>query len=370
VGADGLRGSELQQMALAAAFLDELEDAFAEAFELVGLPRQSPEIRLRTGSLVADIQKGGAAAVGLVLIADALTGGATLPVTLPVYAKYALGGALVTPGTIGFVTDQVGKWSIMFPARRKLLAEAAQAEANIAVLREEAVKRRSEAISQLAQAAKLMAEAAASGAKAGPEVARTEAEARKQTVEASAIDDKKEAEIARLRAEARKAAAEADNLEAQAAATRLKTAEGRPAILADVASLPVRDGIDGQPASAPASAMISPDALRSAASRHETGAPIVALAANVGIPYLAQARAAGMVISVSRGGAPDPTTRADGGTADMIAGLTSELRELKEELARQRPAQDQGGAGGGEGDPESRRATAPPVAGREPPRKR
>jgi hypothetical protein len=217
--------------------------AYRVGFEVFGLPQGMPEIELHPGSVFTWLS-GSVAGIGLLVLCDVATGGATLPVTAPIYAKAVVGGTMVASGAVNYINEQRKKWA----EGSKGFAESDKARAEADKAAAETVKIRSGAF--------------------------------KAQVEAWAV-------LERTGAEGQKIYAEADKLRAEAEKLRAETMK----LVAENTQQPA---VRGNP---PPAAQIPVKTISAAAKAHRVGAPVATLAINIGLPILAEAESAGVRLS-------------------------------------------------------------------------
>jgi hypothetical protein len=289
-------GLALDQAAVALAVLQMFEATYSEAFAWLGASPTRPTVRLGHGSLQAVLQNS-AGALGLAIMLDALSGGALLPLTAPIYAKVAIGAGLMLPpmlsGTVqtakGIVeTIKIAREAKEIEARqqetlgraRKVAAEAEEIErslqSKLEVLQTTKAKLEAEREETAARGAKAQAEAEATRAKLGTEIQL----ARKQ--------------LAKLEAEAAEIATRTAALQTGATGGGTGVAAGPAAMTADEAAA----------ISAPAR-LLNVNDLRAIAQRFQTEPTVVAYAVNVGAAALATSETLGVRLSAkARPGAP------------------------------------------------------------------
>jgi hypothetical protein len=252
---DRTRGVGLAEAALATRLLLEFDAVYHSAFRpFITKEGIDPTVELSAGSVKAILSKS-AAGLGLLLLLDAASGGATIPFTGPLYAKVALGSVLSGPAGANFLVKLRSEWlggtkteAEADEIRARTEALRAKQDAEKKYIESQTRKNDAEAMNAMSAAMKNCVEAAVASGKSGPDL------------------DKMIAETDKVRTETQK----------------------------------LRDDKPAPPPATPPSADVPQRVLTDVAGRHGVSEAVVAMAVNEGMPVLAEAQAEGMHISLDK----------------------------------------------------------------------
>jgi hypothetical protein len=249
-----------------------------------------PELKLMPGSVKAILSKSIAGA-GILLLLDAASGGASLPVTIPMYAQLAAGGTLFAGGAIGAFVEQRLKWFTGTKTKEEANKLAAEAK-NIAA---EAARKRAETSGILMREPADTEKAWAEVDKARAEAARSWAEARRTIEEALS----KGIEATRALAEREMLPAREDTTLDKTRAETEEIRERTKKLRAeyDAAVMALSAGSQQTVTTPPPASAVPIQHLIKAAEHYNVRPVVATLAYNTGFPFLARAQAAGMQIT-------------------------------------------------------------------------
>jgi hypothetical protein len=258
---------DLRQLSRVTNILVEFDAAYRTVFDPFGLQTQPPQIRLTPGTISTWLT-GSAAGIGLTLLLDVASHGASLPFTLPLYLKLAAGGTMASGGIARFVVEQRKDWASGTRTFAEAKAISLKADAEAEKIRADAEKTR-------AEAEKIRTEQV----KTRTETLKTGAEAYKILMETLIASAKSPEETEKARAEIQKLIAETNKTRAETEALSRGQSE-------EVVSTP------------PPSSMVSKDLIEESAIKYKVDPAIAALAVNVRDPILARAQDDGMQLSL------------------------------------------------------------------------
>jgi hypothetical protein len=193
---------DLREAALIANMLVEFDAAFSAAFDPFGLTER-PAVRFAEGSIKGWLTKS-AAGSGLLLLLDVVTHGASLPFTVPIYAKLAFGGTVAAGGAADLQLISARNGPRAPKRREKPKSQRLRPTRFARKVRPRKRRRVRKPRRRARRPTRSLAEAF-----------KAQSEADKIAIEALMMSDKTPEEIAKTRAEAQKLLAETEKTRAE-----------------------------------------------------------------------------------------------------------------------------------------------------------